>query len=343
MGVYTSPGKIHIAMDLPHPVIWMEASASMPVVLKDRVIEAFQKLHERGVVHGAVALRHILIGADARVTVIDFKLSRADEPNEELGINRAYPGEKDLEMRRVRFLINVDNARKKELKKSVAAVGRSSRNKQREQQRRELLQLGITVGLPWDEPEPAEDIKEPPVPLNELKKFWMEDANDNPRRFIVPGSTVANVDEAISSFLQCIQDIEGADCGWSVFCDGPSSPRSPLASPPLSPLQSDANSSGLPIYNVVHKDESSSAKTGILLGLGDQLSETHRILNLPLKRREEVTYVEGYEWPTKKRLRLESLDYSSLKIYDAATSTEEKIVSGCQEDCSLAVLKVDVI
>ncbi|KAH9025849.1 hypothetical protein EDB85DRAFT_1840222, partial [Lactarius pseudohatsudake] len=64
MGVYTGPGKIDIAMDLPHPIFWMEASASMPMVLKDRVVEAFQKLHERGIVHGDVALRHILVGAD---------------------------------------------------------------------------------------------------------------------------------------------------------------------------------------------------------------------------------------------------------------------------------------
>ncbi|KAH9982509.1 hypothetical protein BGW80DRAFT_28808 [Lactifluus volemus] len=91
IGVYTRPGQIDIAMDLPHPVLWMEASASMPMVLKDRVVEAFQRLHERGVVHGDVALRHILIGPDARVTLIDFQASRADQPNEDLGWQRRIP------------------------------------------------------------------------------------------------------------------------------------------------------------------------------------------------------------------------------------------------------------
>ena len=238
MGVYTRPGKIDIAMELPHPVFWMEASASMPVVLKDCVVEAFRKLHERGIVHGDVALRHILIGADARVTLIDFQASRADEPNEKLGLAITYPGEKDLEIRRVRFLLNMDNARKKEFKKSRAALRRSERNKRREQRRRELLQHGITTGLPLDEPEPLEDINEPPVLLDELEKYWMEDANDDPRRFIVPGTSESEVAEAISSFLRCIKDMEGADCGWSDLCNAPSSPRSPLASPSLSPRNS---------------------------------------------------------------------------------------------------------
>jgi len=246
MGVYTRPGKIDIAMELPHPVFWMEASASMPVVLKDYVVGAFRKLHKRGIVHGDVALRHILIGADARVTLIDFQASRADEPNEELGLAMTYPGEKDLEIRRVRFLLNMDNARKKEFKKSRAALRRSERNKRREQRRRELLRHGITSGLPLDEPEPLEDINEPPVPLDELERYWMEDANDDPRRFIVPGTCDSEVAEAISSFLRCIKDMEGADCGWSVICNAPSSPRSALASPPLSPRNDKASITELP-------------------------------------------------------------------------------------------------
>ncbi|KAH9064177.1 hypothetical protein EDB87DRAFT_1383586 [Lactarius vividus] len=231
MGVYTGPGKVDIAMDLPHPVFWMEASASMPVVLKDRVVEAFQKLHERGIVHGDVALRHILVGADARVTLIDFQASRADDPNEDLGLAATYPGEKELEMRRVKFLLNMNNARQKEFRKSKAAHKRTARNRARAQRRRELLRHGITMGLPVDEPEPLADTHDPPVPLDELERYWMEDANDDPRRFIVPGSSESKVARAISSFLQRIRDMEESDCDWSVAGNSPSSPRSPLASP----------------------------------------------------------------------------------------------------------------
>ncbi|KAI0307843.1 hypothetical protein B0F90DRAFT_1677735, partial [Multifurca ochricompacta] len=211
-------------MELPHPVFWIEACASMPTLLKDRVLEAFQKLHDRGVVHGDVALRHILIGADARVTLIDFQASRADEPNEVLGLPATFPGEKDLEIRRVKFLLDIDNARKKEFRKSKAARQRSYRNRARARQRRELLQHGITTGLPMDEPEPWEEVKEAPIPLDQLEKYWMEDANDDPRRFVVPGSSDSEVAIAISSFLRCLRDIEEADSDWSISGNGPSSP-----------------------------------------------------------------------------------------------------------------------
>lgn len=349
MGVYTRPGKIDIAMDLPHPIFWMEASASMPTVLKDRVVESFQKLHERGVLHGDVALRHILIGADGRVTLIDFQASRADEPNEDVGLEAAYPGEKDLEMRRVRFLLNMDNARKKEFRKSKAALRRSARNKAREQRRQELLRHGITVGLPFDEPEPLEDIKEPPVPLDELEKYWMEDANDDPRRFVVPGSSDSEVDGAISSFLQCIQDMEKADCGWSVVCNGPSSPRSPLTSPFLSPHRVEFGNPKLPpsikIRDFAYESTCWSSsfcprtrrdmenldslltplpENGILSS--DQSVISPRDANCLKRQREDgekrAIYVE--QLPVGKRARL---DTSSLEECDAATITETRIAS----------------
>jgi len=355
MGVYTRPGKIDIAMDLPHPIFWMEASASMPTVLKDRVVEAFQKLHERGVVHGDVALRHILIGADARVTLIDFQASRADEPNEDLGLDAAYPGEKDLEMRRVKFLLNMDNARKKERRKSKAALRRSARNREREQRRRELLRHGITAGLPLDEPEPLEDIKEPPVPLDELEKYWMEDANDDPRRFVVPGSSDSEVSGAISSFLQSIKDMEGADCGWSDTCNGPSSPRSPLISPSLSSHHDEASIPKLPpsikIRDFAYEDTcwpsiagmrvernvenlntilsppqapekgSVSGAQAIILSRGTSHLKRHR-----LDGEEKTIYVERL--PAGKRARLNTPSSEECGAASTAETTKLTSVSG---------------
>jgi len=343
MGVYTRPGKVDIAMDLPHPIFWMEASASMPTVLKDRVVEAFQKLHERGIVHGDVALRHILIGADAQVTLIDFQASRADEPNEDLGLAPAYPGEKDLEMRRVKFLLNMDNARKKEFRKSKAALRRFARNNEREQRRRELLRHGITVGLPLDEPELLEDIKEPPLPLDELEKYWMEDANDDPRRFVVPGSSDSEVAGAISSFLECIQDMEAADCGWSVICNAPSSPRSPHVTPPLSPRHDGPGILELPpsikVRDFAYESTCWPSISGPRTGRGVLSSTTadkgsvsnDQAIHHPrhLKRRhedgeEKPIYVERL--PTGKRARL---DTSSLEERATAITAETRIASDC--------------
>jgi hypothetical protein len=351
MGVYTRPGKVDIAMDLPHPIFWIEASASMPTVLKDRVVEAFQKLHEHGVVHGDVALRHILIGADARVTLIDFQASRADEPNEDLGLAAAYPGEKDLEMRRVKFLLNMDNARKKEFRKSKAALRRFARNNEREQRRRELLRHGITAGLPSDEPELLEDTKEPPVPLDELEKYWMEDANDDPRRFVVPGSSDSEVAGAISSFLERIQDMEAADCGWSVICNAPSSPRSPHVTPPLSPRHDGPGILELPpsikVRDFAYEStcwpsisgprtergvenleplSSTTADEGSVSGDQAIISSRH---SKHLKRRhedgeEKMIYVERL--PTGKRTRL---DTPSSEERATAITAETRIASDC--------------
>ncbi|KAH9968926.1 hypothetical protein BC827DRAFT_297484 [Russula dissimulans] len=349
MGVYTRPGKIDIIMDLPHPVFWIEASPSMPMVLKDRVVEAFQKLHERGVVHGDVALRHILIGADARVTLIDFQASRADDPNEDLGLSAAYPGDKAFEMRRVKFLLNTDNARKKEFRKSKAALKRSMRNRERERRRQELLKHGITVGLPLDEPEPLEDIKDPPVPLDELERYWMEDANDDPRRFVVPGSSDSDLAGAIASFLQCIQDMEGADCGWSVVCNAPSSPRSPLPSTSPPPPRDQASVLGLPpsikvrdfayetettcwgpsiSYPRAERRNSSSLLSSVERDVpGDRTAVSLHPRNSLKRQREngEAKAIHLEKLPTGKRARL---DFPFPGCGDAI-ATETKPVLGC--------------
>ncbi|KAI0274683.1 hypothetical protein BC834DRAFT_5389 [Gloeopeniophorella convolvens] len=238
MGIYTRPGKVDIAMELPHPVFWMEASASIPLVLKARVVEAFRKLHERGVVHGDVALRHILIGADARITLIDFQASRADIPNKEVGLEAASPGEKELEMRRVKFLLDFEGARSREFRRSHGARVRTDWNRIKAKEREELLRHGITIGLPADQPEWPEDTRTPPVPYDELKSFWMENANDEPRHFVVPGSSETAIVGAITSLAQCIREMESLDSGWSTCGSAASSPRSPLSPrlPPSPPL-----------------------------------------------------------------------------------------------------------
>ena len=49
-------------------------------------------------------------------------------------------------------------------------------------------------------PVPVAGIHEPLVPLDELERYWMEDGNDDPRRFIVPGSSETGVSRAMFSF-----------------------------------------------------------------------------------------------------------------------------------------------
>ncbi|KIY50461.1 hypothetical protein FISHEDRAFT_71517 [Fistulina hepatica ATCC 64428] len=76
--VYNPPANhaVTLVLELPHPVMWVEATADMPHVLKCRCIRALARVHARGVVHGALSLRRFLIGADARVCITDFRHAR---------------------------------------------------------------------------------------------------------------------------------------------------------------------------------------------------------------------------------------------------------------------------
>lgn len=55
---------ISMYMEPPHNVFWMHASPSMHDCLKRRVIDTYMILHRADILHRAVELRHMLIGAD---------------------------------------------------------------------------------------------------------------------------------------------------------------------------------------------------------------------------------------------------------------------------------------
>ena len=67
IGVYhCNGGRIGVAQDLPHPKRWREADMFLEEVHKEAIIAAYQKLHDRGILHGDVAYRHMLIGDDGK-------------------------------------------------------------------------------------------------------------------------------------------------------------------------------------------------------------------------------------------------------------------------------------
>jgi len=167
----------------------------MPDVLKHRCVEAFEKLHAQGVLHGDVELRHMLINADAKTTIIDFKagatcVSLENVDMEEVGLRRAIPEEFRLEMRRVKFKLDYDGAREKE------------RQKQLRKKRGELRE---------------EDVLDPPVDSHVLDFHWLEGCERPPTRFVVPGQTKEQVALAVKRFLGKVKEIEGqADVRQSV-------------------------------------------------------------------------------------------------------------------------------
>jgi hypothetical protein len=107
-------GKVEMIMQPPHSCFWIEASDDMPDVLKQRCVAAFERLHSFGVLHGAPELRHMLIGADAKVTLVDFKHSRVLDPSGSLALRKATPQQFAMEMRLVKFKLDYKGARQAE-------------------------------------------------------------------------------------------------------------------------------------------------------------------------------------------------------------------------------------
>ena len=81
LDVHVNCSGVHIVFQVPDPRAWCQAAPRMPVILKERIIQAYQKIHCRGVLHGAVSLSNIIVSSMGKVTLFDFSESRALRPN----------------------------------------------------------------------------------------------------------------------------------------------------------------------------------------------------------------------------------------------------------------------
>ncbi|THH34159.1 hypothetical protein EUX98_g41 [Antrodiella citrinella] len=99
---------------MPHDTLWVLAHNKMTPELKRRCVDAFQKLHAHGILHGQPDLRHLLIGADGRVSIIDFSASRAVEPNKKLNLFHAKPADFEKELRIIKYKLDYEDAEVKE-------------------------------------------------------------------------------------------------------------------------------------------------------------------------------------------------------------------------------------
>jgi hypothetical protein len=230
INVYIEPGFVNVAMEPPHECFWIEASPDMPAVLKHRCVEAFEKLHAQGILHGDAELRHILINANVSVTIIDFKAAATCVPlenvgMEEVGLRKATPEEFRLEMRRVKFKLDYDGAREKERRKLM----RKKRGELRK-----------------------EDALDPPVDSHILNFHWLEGCERPPTRFVVPGQTEEQVELAVKRFSKRVREMERQTGKKTPVAQGreqeaPDAPEVPVAPPrqklvinlpPLSSLRS---------------------------------------------------------------------------------------------------------
>ncbi|KAH7883762.1 hypothetical protein F5I97DRAFT_1895366 [Phlebopus sp. FC_14] len=205
IGVHAMPEAISVTMELPHPSFWIESSPSMPNVLKERVIAAFEKIHAHGVLHGDPELRHMLIGADGRVMIIDFGMSRAIREHELVGIEQVGPEEFRLEMRKVKYKLDYMGARKKEADKTAGYLKRVQRNGRLEQlwARRKAGQRTGPITEEVEE-DPEEYKLDPPVSAEDLEEDWDAALDHEPVRVVVPGQSEKEVAREVEAFMEIL-------------------------------------------------------------------------------------------------------------------------------------------
>lgn len=198
----------------------------MPHALKESVITAFEKIHAQGVLHGDPELRHMLIGADGKVMIIDFGMSRAIREHASLGIERAEPEEFRLEMRKVKYKLDYMGARKKEGDKVDDYLRRVRRNRKISELWKRRAK-GERVGpIPQYEEDPEEYGLDPPVNAQDFQEDWIVASDDRPMRIVVPDQTQEQVANQVQALLLKLEEMCSAFSSTSAL-----RPDSPCSSP----------------------------------------------------------------------------------------------------------------
>ncbi|KAJ7597215.1 hypothetical protein C8J56DRAFT_919512 [Mycena floridula] len=209
INVVVDVSNVSFLFEPPHHSFWIEASVSMPLCLKRACVDAYKKLHAKGILHGAVELGHILIGADAKVTLVNFEKARGLRPNEEVYLHAADPTELELEMRIVLVKLDFPGAVDREQKLS-AGEG--------------------PLGDPCQ-----------PIPASLLRQLTTG-STIAPRRFVVPNQSVEELQIAIQTFSALVDKLQRDES-----CPGPSPSRSeyqPVSSGKKRRYEDDLDSSG---------------------------------------------------------------------------------------------------
>jgi len=138
-----------MAMELPHSHSWRVADRSLSMDEKHAIVDAYAQIHAHGVLHGDVALRHILIGMlllqnlhcfltkpslgrDGKPTIINFRRASCLRPAMKIGLGGCSTHEFQLEMRQVMFLLDYQCAREFEYqlaRRRRSATGMNTREK----------------------------------------------------------------------------------------------------------------------------------------------------------------------------------------------------------------------
>ncbi|KAH6917203.1 hypothetical protein BKA70DRAFT_326529 [Coprinopsis sp. MPI-PUGE-AT-0042] len=201
-GVWGLMESVHIVTELPHHTFWMTAHPDMPDILKKRVIEAVTQIHSYGVVHGSLDLYDILIGADARVSIVNFDFARVVDPINNAVIGVASAEEMKKEMKKVQCMLDYP----------TGIANRETERYTRLSNHRKSRHLDLKAGprhqdtLPVSGEVNEDFLDNPPIPSDEY-----DVQGYNPMRYIVPGKEAQEFANALKAFEALIGKLEQED------------------------------------------------------------------------------------------------------------------------------------
>lgn len=206
IGIYLVEGAISVAMELPSSSFWVEATDDMSNHLKRKCIAAFDAIHKCGVLHNDIELRHMLIGADGKVSIIDFQASRVKKPLKDVGLLEAKDDQFRLEDRLIRFRLNYEDARRREYVKHNRAFAKADRLYRQSLSR----EMSANSSRDDEEPEDPDDIINPPVHRDDWIDVWTGEAFTS-ACYVVPGQDKNKVNEELGVFMMDEMDRQDRD------------------------------------------------------------------------------------------------------------------------------------
>ncbi|KAG8949291.1 hypothetical protein FRC04_008893 [Tulasnella sp. 424] len=157
-------GYISFAMEPMDKTGWNEAHPRISRRLKEMVVQAFEKLHAKGVLHNDVELRHMLINdTQDKVMIIDFQESKSLNPCEDVGLRECTQADLDKEMNKVKDLIDWDGYMADDRRKLNRAKRNYRRRVQRDRKAGEYKEpdwVRWTETPPWYRGDPDHDPSE---------------------------------------------------------------------------------------------------------------------------------------------------------------------------------------
>lgn len=205
ISVRSGPDTFNLGFELPNQSFFIEPSADMPDTLKRRTIKTLEKLHAEGVCHKALNLNNIMIGADGKIYIYNFHYARYINEKPPLHLLEATEFDFALELRRLKFKLDYENAREKEKTRLANVVSRERRND---------VELKKARDNPFYRPrivKPARDeALVPPLDLSRVEG-WFSDLDREPRRFITPGQTMEDFERSLKNFYNLLRLMEVED------------------------------------------------------------------------------------------------------------------------------------